>query len=208
MDALESQTRTPLPCGQRIIIVGPSCAGKTALAMRLAALINAPFVELDALYWLPGWTPPADDAFQRNVANAVRGDRWVVAGNYLRHLMPIAWPHAETIVWLDMPLRVTTWRVLRRSWRRWRTKELLWGTNRERFWQQFRLWNRDDSLIRFNIETHRRRRTLFEAAMADSQWTDITFVRLCSANAVRQYADGVERAVLQSRGPSLMPPVA
>ncbi|TVR63962.1 MAG: hypothetical protein EA426_00645 [Spirochaetaceae bacterium] len=41
--------------GTRIHVTGNSCSGKSTLARRLADLLNAPCVELDALNWLPGW---------------------------------------------------------------------------------------------------------------------------------------------------------
>jgi adenylate kinase family enzyme len=187
--------------GRRIIVVGSSCAGKSSLAERIAGLIDAPFIDLDALYWEPGWTEPDDEVFRERVSAAISGDRWVVAGNYTRHLMPTAWPRADTVIWLDLPLSIMTWRVVRRSWRRWRTDELLWGTNRERFWQQFKLWDRDSSLIRFNFETHRSRRATFESAMADARWTNIQFLRLRSTKAVAALRERLERAAHARRGP-------
>ena len=43
------------PIGRRIHVTGNSGGGKTTLAARLAQVLNAPFVELDALNWQPGW---------------------------------------------------------------------------------------------------------------------------------------------------------
>ncbi|MEM9215818.1 MAG: shikimate kinase [Cyanobacteria bacterium P01_F01_bin.150] len=44
---------TPAPnssvLGQRLLIVGNSCAGKSTLGAQLASGLNVPFVELDAL---------------------------------------------------------------------------------------------------------------------------------------------------------------
>jgi chloramphenicol 3-O-phosphotransferase len=70
--------REGLP-GRRIIVVGPSCAGKTTLAERLAELLGVPFVELDALYWKPGWEESSDEEFVPRVMEATAGDGWVVA---------------------------------------------------------------------------------------------------------------------------------
>ena len=42
----------------------------------------------------------------------------------------------ETIVFLDMPLWLLTYRVVTRTWRRHRQRELLWGTNYEKFWNR------------------------------------------------------------------------
>jgi ABC-type bacteriocin/lantibiotic exporter with double-glycine peptidase domain len=42
--------------GQRIHVIGNSCSGKSTLAGQLARTLEVPFVELDALNWLPNWT--------------------------------------------------------------------------------------------------------------------------------------------------------
>src|SRR5688500_3597481 len=41
--------------GKRIIVVGSSGSGKSTLGEQLAARLDVPFIELDALYWEPGW---------------------------------------------------------------------------------------------------------------------------------------------------------
>lgn len=189
-----------LALGRRIIVVGPSCSGKTTLAAELARRIGCPFVELDALFWKPGWTPPPDDEFRESLVKAHSGDAWVSAGNYLRHTQHLTWPLADTIIWLDFPLHVTTTRVLARSWRRWRSRELLWGTNYERFWDQLRLWSPNDSLIAYNVSRHWRNRALFESAAEEARAAGKRFVRLRSAR-------GVARLLLQlSTNPRLTAP--
>ena len=69
--------------GSRILIYGSSCSGKSTLGSALADRLGVPFVELDALNWLPGWvgldkTDPA--ALVRRFEAATAGEAWVVAG--------------------------------------------------------------------------------------------------------------------------------
>ena len=67
-------------------------------------------------------------------------------------------------------------------WRNnWRSKELLWGTNYERFWPNLKVWNREDSLIWWIITQQRRKRQRMHAMMGDPAWSHITFIRLGSA---------------------------
>ena len=179
------------PHGRRIIVVGPSCSGKTTLGAEIARRIGAPFIELDALFWKPGWTPPPDDEFREKLLESHARDSWVSAGNYLRHTRHLTWPLAETIIWLDFPLRITTPRVLARSWRRWRSKELLWGTNRERFWHQLKFWSPNDSLIAYNALQHRKHRATFEQAMDDARAAGKRFLRLASPRAVERLLESL-----------------
>ncbi len=176
--------------GQRIIIIGDSCSGKSTLGERLAGMIGAPFVELDALYWQPEWTPTPDDEFGARLAAATASERWVVAGNYQRHTMGTIWPRADTVIWLDFPLMLVTWRIIRRSWRRWRSNELLWGTNTEAFWRQLKLWDQE-SLITFTLTNHRHKRATYQAAMRDQRWSHISFRRLRRAREVDELVRGL-----------------
>lgn len=182
MDATAGQ---PNALGRRILIVGPSCSGKSTLANQLASLIAAEFIEMDALFWKPNWQEPDEDEFQARLKETHRAEAWVSAGNYLRHTRHTVWPRAETVIWLDFPISTTCWRVIVRSWRRWRGRELLWGTNTERFWDQFIVWNPRRSLIGYNVSRHRRNRELFLQAMTDPEFTNTRFIRLTSAREVR-----------------------
>ncbi|MDE2879241.1 AAA family ATPase [Candidatus Palauibacter soopunensis] len=182
--------------GGRIQVMGNSGSGKSTLAARLAEALGAPFVELDALNWLPGWvglnqTDP--DRFERRIREATRGERWVVAGSYERFSRRILWPRLDTVVWLDLPLRLLVWRFLRRSWQRSRSGELVWGTNREWFWRHLLIW-RHDSLLAWIITQHRRKRRNMAACVADPRWAHIRFVRLTSPGDVEAFAASVTAA--------------
>ena len=183
------------PIGRRVHVIGNSATGKSTLAKRLAEALDADFVELDALNWLPDWvglnnTDP--DQLERRFEQATRGDAWVVAGSYTRFAQRTFWPRLDTVIWLDLPVPLLVWRVLRRSWRRWRTKELLWGTNVERFWPQLALWRKDDSLVYWVVSAQRGKREGMRAAMADPQWAHIRFVRLASVGEIEAFAATVE----------------
>lgn len=108
--------------GRRIAVVGPSGSGKTTLAARLAITLDVPHVELDALYWEPDRTPAPADRFRARTEAALAGAGWTVDGNY-GTVRDLVWSRAETIVWLDLPLRTVLWRLARRTWRRARRRE-------------------------------------------------------------------------------------
>jgi hypothetical protein len=158
-------------------------------------------VELDALFWEPNWQEPDREKFARKVRDAIAAPGWVLAGNYTSRAADIVWPVVETIVWLDFPLRTTLPRILRRSWRRSRSKELLWGTNYERFWPQLKVWSPKDSLLAYNIRHGRRFRKRLEEAMADPALARIRWVRLGSPRELRRWLDALEDPASPSEAP-------
>jgi adenylate kinase family enzyme len=175
---------------RRIHVMGNSAAGKSTLGERLATLIGVPFVELDALNWEPGWVGlnEADpEEFLRRTRAATAGDGWVVAGSYTVHSQAAFWDRLQAVIWLDLPRPVLLSRVVRRSWLRWRSRELLWGTNYENFWPQFFVWRRSDSLIWWIWTQHERKRRDMLRMMADPRWAHIRFVRLVSAREADEF---------------------
>jgi len=137
---------------QRLIVIGTTGSGKSTLAEQLSKRLELDFIELDALYWLPNWDHIPDNAFRARVDGATRAPRWVVAGNYGK-ARDIFWPRAEAILWLDYPLWTVFWRLFRRTFLRWWTQELLWGTNYENLWSHFKLWS-DESLFHWLFKTY------------------------------------------------------
>jgi len=172
--------------GTRIAVIGTTSSGKSALAAQLARLFDLSFVELDALFWKPGWVESPDAEFLPRVAAATSGDRWVVAGNYHR-TWPLYWPRVETVIWLDLPLPLCIRRALTRAWRRSRDRELLWGTNYETFAKHLKLWSPKQSLVTWAV-VHRRANTRRNIeTMKDPQWAHIRFIRLRSTRDVNHF---------------------
>jgi adenylate kinase family enzyme len=168
--------------GRRIAVVGTSGSGKTTVAGRLAGAFGLPHVELDALFWRPDWQAAHIDEFRASVEEATRPDAWICDGNYSR-ARDIVLPRADSLVWLDLPLRTCLWRIIRRTaLRAWRREEL-WGTNRER-WSG--LLGRD-SLIWWTLTTHRRRRREWEALTAGPETGHLRVVRLRTPGEVEAW---------------------
>lgn len=176
--------------GNRILVYGSSCSGKSTLGDKLAEHMGCPFVELDALNWLPGWVglDRADpEKLMQRFSEATQGDCWVAAGSYTRFAQATFWPRLDTIIFLDLPRWRLIVRVIRRSWRRWRTKELLWGTNYERFWPQFAVWRGEESLIWWVWTNFDKRRMQVEDAKRDPRWQHIRFVHLRGTAEIRGF---------------------
>ena len=135
------------------MVIGTTGSGKTALSSKLAGKLGVPHVELDALHWEPGWTEPSVEVFRSLVREAISGDAWVVDGNY-SEVRDLVWGRADTVVWLDLPLRVIIRRLVPRSIKRVAFRERLWGTNTETLTS---LLGRD-SIVLFALKSHRKQR--------------------------------------------------
>jgi len=132
------------------------------LADHLAEQLHVPHIELDALYWGPKWTAADREVVRARVRTAVLASAWVIDGNY-SFLRDLVWPRLQDVIWLDYPLPVILWRLVLRTWQRTVNKELLWGTNYERFWQQF---FSADSLFFWALRSYRRHRSLYADLLA------------------------------------------
>lgn len=143
---------------QRVVVFGTTGSGKSTLADRLAAQTGLRVIELDALFWGRDWQPAPLELFRHRVERETRDGGWIVVGNY-GQVRDLVWQPADTLVWLDLPLPVVMWRLLRRTVRRAATKEELWGTgNRESFRNAFLS---RQSILLWAMKTHRRNREKF-----------------------------------------------
>lgn len=179
--------RSHVGTDQNIVVIGPSGSGKSTLALTLAEALGLRYVELDALNWEPNWTPADPASFRQRVQAAVHEDGWVVAGNY-SITRDLIWPRATTVIWLDFALPLLLRRIWVRSWRRWRSRELLWGTNRENFWKHFQ--PRDESLFWYTTRYYRRKRRNDVAAMAAEEFRHIHWIRLRNPGELERWLTG------------------
>ena len=173
--------------GQRIVIVGSTSAGKTTLAKQLAEGFELPRVELDALYWGPNWTPRPREELRARVAEALKGDKWVVDGNYSM-ARDLIWPRAETLIWLKYSLPVILWRLTRRTFRRLWTQEELWNGNREEWRIQFSR----DSLFLWVFTSYRRRRRTYEIVLKKPEYAHLTVHCFTSPKATEKWLSSLD----------------
>jgi adenylate kinase family enzyme len=172
--------------GRRVVVIGTTGSGKSTLAAALANRLGCPHVELDALHWEPGWVMAPTEVFRARVAEALADDSWVADGNYHK-ARDLIWRAADTVVWLDLPLPVILGRLWRRSWRRMRDRELLWGGSRETF---ANLFLSRDSLFVWAVRTHRRHRREWAAALRQPEHAHLRVVRLRSPREVAAWWGG------------------
>ena len=98
---------------QRILIIGSGGAGKSTLATRLGKILHLPVIHLDRLHWLPGWVEPPKDEWKRKVEAITKTESWIIDGNY-GGTMQIRLAACDTVIYLDFPRALCTWRVIKR----------------------------------------------------------------------------------------------
>ncbi len=190
----------PTEVGRRIVVWGVTGAGKTTAARAIGQALGLPVIEIDGLYWQPGWQAPDDSEFidlvQRTLDACPEG--WVCDGNYSRLIGPTSLADADTVVWLDLPFHVTFPRMVSRTVRNMLRRELLWGKCRETWGQMY--W-----LVRFAFTQppimREKARTSLELLRERQQ---VRMYRLRSKREVAEFLAGLA----PSSGPKREPQVA
>jgi shikimate kinase len=145
------------------IIASASGNGKTTLGRAVAARLGVRFVELDALVHGPDWTETSDAQLRATLAPVLREEGWVIDGSYSRKLGTSVLDAADTVVWLDLPIRVWFPRLARRTGRRLTGREKLWNGNQENL--RTAVWGRE-SLFGYALTMHFRRRRDYPTKLA------------------------------------------
>ena len=137
---------------RKILVAGQG--GKSTLARALAADLDLPHIELDAIFWLPDWGERTHEDFRERVQMAIDENPggWVVDGNYGSILEGMVAGKAETVVYVNMPWRLMFWRTFWRGVARARDKRIICGTNTESWRRGF--FSRE-SLLWFLIKNRR-----------------------------------------------------
>lgn len=169
------------------VLASASGCGKTTVGRELAQRLNVQFVELDALVHGPDWTTMPDDVLRATLEPIVAAEAWVIDGSYSRKLGDRVLAASDTIVWLDLPIRVWLPRLAARSYRRWRTQEELWNGNREELRNLF--WGRE-SLFVWAFRSHVRRRREYPWRLAA-----YNVVRLSTTAEVERFLRSVSSSI-------------
>ena len=166
----------------RIAITGPSGSGKTTVAAELARTLGIRHVEVDALHHGPNWESCGADVLRERVSKATEGDDWVTDSTYHTMLGDLIVRRADVLVWLDLPVPLVMWRLLRRTHVRNRDQVELWNGNVEPGWRESLGY-----LIRPAFRTAFRNRRRFPALYAN-----VNMRRLRSDRDVRAFVQSIQ----------------
>ncbi len=157
--------------------------------------MDAPNIELDAIFHQPGWTPLDNETFKARVTEVTGAARWVVDGNYST-VRDIVWEQADTVVWFDLPYVTVMARTIRRTLRRTLTRQQLWNGNKEP-WSNLFSFKPEKSIIAWAATRHRIYRERYGAAEHDPRWSGLRFVRLRSQREADAFLAGVASGALK-----------
>src|SRR5215471_5102224 len=143
---------------RRVSIQGISGSGKTTLGRELERRLGLRHLETDALVHGPDWAETPDDQLRARLEAA------------------------DTVVWLDMPLRLCLYRLWRRTHRRIRGDERLWNDNKESWRTALVGW---DSLFVFAVRKHFSQRRTLPELLRQPQLRHLHVVRLRSPGQLR-----------------------
>lgn len=175
---------------KRVVVIGVTSSGKSTLSENLAKRFGHRFIDLDALHWEPNWQGAPPDVFRERVEKAIQTEKWIVAGNY--HVVrDLIWTQAELIIWLDYSLLTVLGQLTRRTVRRWWNQELLWGTNREPFWQHFKLWS-EQSLFYWLFKTYWRRKREIPMLLSQPEHQHLKLIRFQAPNETQQWLENLQ----------------
>jgi adenylate kinase family enzyme len=177
----------------RIAITGPSGSGKTTLAAELARTLDVRHIEIDALHHGPNWESCGADVLRERVSAATEGDDWVTDSTYHSMLGDLVVRRADSLVWLDLPIPLVMWRLLRRTHVRNRDKTELWNGNVEPGWRAslgFLIW----PALRSSFKNRRE---------FPSRYADVRVHRLRSDRDVRAFVQSIQATASTSGSSSV-----
>lgn len=171
---------------QRVWVVGSCGSGKTTVARCVGEALGLSTAHVDDYIWLPGWKLRDRNQMLDMVDERLAGDQWVMEGNLGRdaqRLWAIA-DRADLILWLDLPFRVTFWRLVVRCLRRGIMRAEICNGNRESLRQSFLSHN---SILLYAFATRHRRRVVYRHMLRNRR-----HVRLRTAEDVKGWLGALQ----------------
>ena len=166
---------------RRVMIVGGPGSGKSTLARAIGARTGLPVFHMDRIHYRPNWVERSREEKDRLTREVHGRDAWIFEGGHSRTYAERI-ERADTLIWLDIPVALRLWRILRR-WVHYhgRTRPDLPPGCTERVSLEF---------VAFILRTRRSARAKQEALWRDPP-DHVRAYRLRSRRDVRRFLDGL-----------------
>lgn len=99
---------------KKVLVIGSCGAGKSTFARRLHKHIGLKLIHLDSFYHKPNWEEPSEEEWIAVVNKLVEDDEWIMDGNF-GGTLDLRLQFCDTVIRLDFPRAVCTWRVIKRT---------------------------------------------------------------------------------------------
>src|SRR2546430_15578157 len=100
---------------QRIAVIGNGGGGKSTLARELGRHLSLPVYEVDEVQWLSGWRRAPLDAVAQTLEGWAADDAWIIDGFGPWRGIDRRVGRADTIGYVDLPLRPHLWWAAKRQ---------------------------------------------------------------------------------------------
>src|SRR5690348_9237684 len=87
---------------KKILIIGISGTGKSAMGRKLAEKTGLPLHHMDAIIWSPDWVETLEAPIRAAIAEIAAVNQWIVEGWIDAYSQPLL-EGAEAIIYLDYP---------------------------------------------------------------------------------------------------------
>ena len=88
---------------EKVLVIGCPGGGKSTFSRALNKITGIPLFYLDMIWHKPDKTTCSREVFDQRLGEILRGERWIIDGNYARTL-PLRLADCDTVFWLDYPL--------------------------------------------------------------------------------------------------------
>jgi adenylate kinase family enzyme len=171
----------------KVVVIGAPGSGKTMFARTLATRLSVEHVELDATLHRFGGGEPSDEDFRLAILPRLEAPGWVIDGWHERKLGTVTLERANFVVFLDPPLRVVLWRLLRRTLPEILLRKELWNGNRQTWRGAF---GGRGSLFGYAVRRHPDLRRRISASLRDPRLAHLDYIRLRTRREAREWLKG------------------
>ena len=151
---------------KRIWIIGSSGSGKSTLSLMLSQVLNIPCLHMDEVRFkknTPGFVLKTADEKLKIVNNFLENNDYWLIESTIKEANEYLLNNVDILIWLDLPLHICFFRVLKRTFHRILYNHKLFNSeNREQLKNVLKIWS-DDSILTYTIRYYSIRKSSKEA---------------------------------------------